>query len=431
MTVALPDHLSRDDLLAASQEITARPDLPITTILQQFRVASLGLPWDVAGVLVEPADGARIPVGPDGRRVGLFLQHGGEGDHRAMVPRAQFLAAKFGYRVFCFTMPGKFNFDDPSRDWPGDTINADGTARTPKWTVDSPITADQYELISDRSDPARRAKWGTLFFLRARPGTEFAARMAAWPGAFDDTMRAACARFFPPGDFSVYLHGHSTGGPLMHNLLQRVENVAGLVGMETSPFGCLFSAMLGMTWPYPYTDLTIRTWRHIAKYTGAEAAPEDLRRLPWLMEDVFDAWDRAKGRPQFKAEYVVTYGMADTLEAGARATAHRLGLDPGDEEALVQRFRGYAAPLQGPGTRPVPPLLYGIAKGSRDHTEQRYTEVVLPGLAALDRPPRTHLTRFDGGVHSYTKPEPGLPFGLLPAVGKLWDQAIRSGFYLV
>ena len=426
----LPEELSRVDLVAVSSDVLARADIPIRTSLQQFRVQSQGLPWDVAGALVEPQDPGAVPVGPDGRKVGMFFQHGGEGDHRAMVPRAEFLAAKFGWRIFCFTMPGKFYFDDESREWPGDTINPDGTGRTPKWTVDAPITADQYELISDRTDPAKRAKWGTLFFLRARPDTEFHARMAGWPVAFEDTMRAACDRYFPADEYSIYVHGHSTGGPFMHNLLQRIDNVAGLAGMESSPFGCLFSAMLGMNWQYPFTDLTLRTWRHIAKYAGSEAGPDGLKRLPWLMEDVFEAWDKAKSRPQFKAEYVVTYGAVDTLEAAGRATAERLGLTDSATSALVERYRAYAAPLTGPGTRPVPPLLYGIAQGSRDHTAARYHDIVLPGLAALDRPPRTHLTVFGAGVHNYTRPEEDLPFGLLPAVGAWWQGAIENGYYI-
>ena len=34
--------------------------------------------------------------------------------------------------------------------------------------------------------------------------------------------------------------GHSTGGPFVHTLMQRVENVRGLIGIENSPFGLLY-----------------------------------------------------------------------------------------------------------------------------------------------------------------------------------------------
>jgi hypothetical protein len=32
-------------------------------------------------------------------------------------------------------------------------------------------------------------------------------------------------------------------------------------------------------------------------------------RLPAIMEDVLDAWERAKNRPQYKAEYLVTHSI--------------------------------------------------------------------------------------------------------------------------
>jgi hypothetical protein len=425
-----PKEVSREHIVAASQEVHARPDIEIRSEEVIFRTRSLELDWDMAGMLYEPADSADIPVGPDGKRIGLFLQHGGEGDYRAMAPRAAFLARKFGYRVFCLTMPGRLYFPDPSRDWPGDTINPDGSVRTPLWTIDGGITPDQYELIEDRSDPEKRAKWGTLFFLRAKEGTEFHARLASWPVAFDDAIVQSCARFFPFSEFSVYAHGHSTGGPFAHILLQRVQNAVGLLGMESSPFGSIYRAMLGMSWDFPFTYLTVRTWRHIAKYAGTEAGPEGFRRLPWVMEDVFEAWDRAKSRPQLKSEYVVSYGAADSLAAAGAATAARLGLDADATDELVQRYRGYAAPLQGAGTKPLPPLLYGIAAGSRDHKIERYQNIVLPTLAALDRPPVANVVLFQAGVHGYTKAEPDLPFGLLPAVALLWHEAIGQGYYV-
>jgi hypothetical protein len=43
--------------------------------------------------------------------------------------------------------------------------------------------------------------------------------------------------------------------------------------------------------------------------------------------------------------------------------------------------------------------------------------------------PRTALTQFGAGVHEYTKPEPGLPFGVAPSVVKGWQAAIDNGFF--
>ena len=39
--------------------------------------------------------------------------------------------------------------------------------------------------------------------------------MAAWPFAFEAGMKDAMRRHFPAGEFSIYLTGHSTGGPIV------------------------------------------------------------------------------------------------------------------------------------------------------------------------------------------------------------------------
>lgn len=424
-----PREITREEIVRASDEILSRPALPITVTEDIFRIKVLDLDWDIGGMVYAPEDAARIPTGADGKKIGVFLLHGGSGDHRGKDAMARFLAGAFGYKVATMTYPGKLYLLDPSRDWPGDTINPDGTARTPLWRRDRPITPDQYELIEDCSNPVYRAKWGTMFLLKAKEGTEFYDRLASWPMAFEEAMIEVCRRNFPPAEFSIYAHGHSTGGPFVHMLLQRVDNIAGLIGMETSPFGFIFAKMLGMRWEYSFDHLTVRTWRHIAKYAGVEAGPEGMWRLPWIMEEVFEKWDRAKTQPQFKAEYLVTYGATEALADAAKATARRLNLGADETGALVKRFTGYARELSGPGVRPVPPLLYGIAQGSRDHTTERYEHVVLPTIAAMTPTPNANLVAFQGGVHGYERPEEDLPRGLLPAVAKLWDDAIRGGYY--
>ena len=77
--------------------------------------------------------------------------------------------------------------------------------------------------------------------------------------------------------------------------------------------------------------LLIRTWRDIARYTGAEVRSQEgeagLMRLPWVMEDVFEAWQSGLTRPQFKAEYPVHYGCLPAMTAAANAAARRLGFD--------------------------------------------------------------------------------------------------------
>ena len=431
-TAVEPQLISREAIVAMSEEVLDRPDIPITVTEDFFHLQSLGLDWDIASKVYQPEDPETIPTGPDGKKIGVFLLHGGAGDHRSKDAMARFLAGKFGYKVANMSYPGRFNFATENGDWPGDTIDHEArTARIPLWTRDQSITPDQYDMVEDSSNPVYRAKWGTLYFLKAKEGTEFYDRLAAWPQAFEEAMIAVCERNFPPDEFSIYVHGHSTGGPFVHILLQRVENIVGLLGLESSQWGFLYPLMLGMTWDFPFHYFTLRSWRHLAMYAGPEAGPEGMWRLPWLMEDVLEKWDRVKSQPQFKAEYIVTYGATESLAEAARAVAKRLHLNEEETAALVDRFTGYARELSGPGVKPVPPLLYGIAKGSRDHTLERYRDITLREAAKMNPAPRTKLVQFQAGVHSYERPEEDLPRGLLPAVAKWWDDEIRAGFFVV
>jgi hypothetical protein len=237
-------------------------------------------------------------------------------------------------------------------------------------------------------------------------------------------LQSVCAGNFPPAEFSVYVHGHSTGGPFAHMLLQRVENIAGLVGTETSPFGKIYRAMHPERWNHPFNEISVRSWRDIARYRGPEAGPEAIYRLPWLMEDILDEWNGRKHVPNIKWQYHIHYGDADALEVAARAAARLHDLDP---EPLVQRYRSYIGELPSP---PLPPLLYAITNNSRDHTRQMYEGTLIPMLLAMTPPPKVHLTRFGAGVHSYMRAEDDLPKGVAPAMGQLWLDAITRGFYI-
>jgi hypothetical protein len=425
-----PATFSREEIRQASDVVLAMPDLPIKVREDIFRIRVLDLDWDIGGDVFEPEDPTRIARGADGKRVGVFLQHGGGGDHRGQRPMAQLLASKFGFKVASLTYPGHLYLYDESRDWPGDTINPDGTARTPIYNVDTPITPDQYRLVQDRKDPVLRAKYGTLMFLEAKEGTDFYYRLAAWPMLYEEAMRAVCERNFPPGEFSIYLHGHSTGGPLVHMMLQRLENVAGLLGTESSPYGAIFGKMLDQGWPFPFNWITVRTWRDIARYAGPENGQAGLRRLPWLMEEIFERWETQRQAPSIKSQHVIQFAAYHALEAGARVTAERLGMNADETEALVERFVSYPKPLSGPGVRPVPPLLYGVTRGSRDHTEERYRDILLTTLAELNPAPKARLVVWGAGVHGYMKAEEGLPKGIGPAIAKLWNDAIMGGYYL-
>jgi hypothetical protein len=295
-------------------------------------------------------------------------------------------------------------------------------------------------------------KYGTRTSARAKPGSRFYDRMASWPVAFEEGMKEACRRHFPVGEFSVYVHGHSTGGPYVSMLTQRVPNIAGVIAIENSSFGYInekkhqwgghvgkiegFAAAAPKStesWKDPFNDLYIRTWRDLARYRGSEAlgqeGPAALMRLPWLMEEILDAWEVARKRPQFKAEYMITHNIVGALEAAARASAARLKMTPAETDKLVAHYVGYTRPLAGDGVKPVPPFLFVISKDSRDHSPEVYREVIIPMFAAMNPAPRTHVLRMGAGVHTYTKPEPGLPVGIAPAAAKFYADAIRTGFF--
>jgi hypothetical protein len=442
-----PATWSREQVVATSDAVLSRPAGKVNESEDIFRLSALGLDWDIGVRVYEPS--GSITRGADGRCVGIFLLHGGAGDYKSMEKFALIFAEKFAFKVVTMTFPGRLYLDDPSRDWPGDTIKPDGTVRTPIWQRGEYVTPDQYEPVKDTS---KRMKYGTRTSARAKPGTRFYERMASWPVAFEEGMKEACRRHFPSAQFSIYVHGHSTGGPYVSMLSQRVANIAGVIAIENSTFGYInekkhqWGGHAGKiegyqapapksteSWKDPFNDLYVRTWRDLARYRGSEAlgqeGPQALMRLPSLMEEIFDAWDAAKKRPQFKAEYMITHNIVPALEAAARAAAARLQMSGAETEKLVAHYLGYTRPLAGPDVKPVPPFLFVISKDSRDHSPEVYREVIIPMFAAMRPAPRVHVTRFGAGVHTYTKPEPGLPVGIAPAAAQFYHDAITGGFF--
>ncbi|MBB5788832.1 hypothetical protein [Jiangella mangrovi] len=422
-----PATVSVEQIRESSRGAEARAGEPIDVEQYLFTIESLGLPWDIGGAIYQPR--GPVAVGPDGKAVGVFLIHGGGGDHRGFDTMARLLAQGKGYRVVTITYPGNLYLEGETYDWPGDTFGDDGSIRTPMWKKGEAVTPDQYDLVEIKGDDVFRAKYGTLMFLKAHPGSRFFDRLAAWPMAYEDAFVEACRRFLPAEDYSIYCSGVSTGGPFAHMILQRVENIVGLVGAESSPYGSIFSAMLDQGWPYDFDMMTVRTWRDVARYAGPEAGADAGRRLPWLMEEVFEKHRAMTHRPLLKAQHLVQFCATDALERAAEASAARLGLGEDATKELKTRFAGYPFPLGG-DARPVPPLLYSIMANSRDHTFQRYDEILLPALARLDPAPKANIVRFDIGVHQYQAPLGDLPYGTAPAVADLWADAIDGGYYL-
>jgi hypothetical protein len=445
-----PAMISREACIRASLDILDAPDIPLKVDEDVFRFSELGLDWDVGVRVYRPEEEARIPIGADGKKAGIFLLHGGQDDWRQMEGLALLLAGKIGYKVVAGTFPGRLYLQDDSRNWPGDTIHADGSVRTPIWKKDELITPDQYEVVQDTS---QRLRYGTRTVARAKPGTLFYFRMAAWPVALEEGMKEGNRRHFPPDEYSIYLQGHSTGGPIVSMLSQRVENTAGVLAAENSPFGYIneakhnWSGALGKIGKFdlrekgkkgrtdPFNELYIRTWRDIARYRGPEAlgqeGPQALMRLPWLMEEVLEEWDQEKVRPRFKAEYLITHNIVSSLTEAARVTAERLKLSKDEARALCDRYLGYTRELSGPGVKPVPPFLFGISKNSRDHSPEVYREVVIPMFKAMKPAPRVDVVQFDAGVHCIWIPENDLPMGIAPAVVQSWHDAITGGYFVV
>ena len=427
-----PERIERADIIRDSDAVLAMPDIPYSETETVFRINVAEMDWDIGVMVYQPDDPDRIPTGADGKKIGMFLTHGGASDWRSIEPLARLLVAKLGYRIASMTYPGRLYLPDPSRDWPGDTLHEDGTVRTPIWKDGELIADDEYDVVHDAS---MRARHGIRPNARAKPGTTFYHRMASWPLAFEEAMKETCRRWLPPDDFSIYVHGHSTGGPFVNLLTQRVDNIVGLIGIENSPFGYIYQRMAGREWKGPFNDLLIRNWRELARYRGAEAlkseGPEALMSLPALMEDIFDEWARSTRYPQFKAEYIVHYASSPALEEAARVTAKRLNFGPAETEALVARYVGFGRELTGPDVKPVPPLLFGITAFSRDHTADKYRDIVVPAYRAMDPAPKIRVVQFGTGIHSYWAPEDDLPMGTLPAVIRLWDRAITGGYYLV
>ena len=433
-----PADVPRAEIVRVSNIVLASPDIKFKGREEVFRIRVVEMDWDIGGMVYEPEDSSKIPRGADGKKVGIFLTHGGSSDHRQVDDIAELVCRKFGYKVATMTYPGRLYLDDPSRNWPGDTINSDGSVRTPIWKKGERITRDQYEVVKDRADLAMRKRYGTQIQAKAKEGTVFYDRMAAWPLAFEEAMKEVCRRNFPVGEYSIYGNGKSTGGPFVSYVSQRIPNFTGIVGMESTPFSFIYAKMMAVQesvdWKIPFNNLTIRTWRDVARYSGAEAlkaeGPQALRRLAMLMEEVHEQWDEETYLPQIKAEYPIHYAVIPSLTEAAKVAAKRLNMSPADTDQLIKRYVGYCRNIEGPGVKPVPPLFLGISKDSRDHTAKIYQEVVVPMFAEMKPAPKVRVVRFDAGVHDIMRPEKDLPMGTAAAVVKLWDDAIKGGYFI-
>jgi hypothetical protein len=169
-----PESIAREEVLARSDAVLAKPSLPLRQTEDIFRIEALGLDWDMGVMVYEPVDAAQIARGADGNKIGIFLLHGGSGDYKSMEPMARLFAEKFGCKAVAMTFPGRLYLDDPSRDWPGDTIHPDGTVRTP---IGSPASTSR--RTSTRSYATLRCGSATAR-VRTRARNPARASTIAW-----------------------------------------------------------------------------------------------------------------------------------------------------------------------------------------------------------------------------------------------------------
>ena len=111
MTVSqadLPATVSREQIIRDSEAVLGMPDIPVSVEEDIVRIEALGMDWDIGMMIYQPRDEARIPCGADGRKVGIFLLHGGSGDSKTMDRVALLAAGKFGFKVLSATFPGRY-----------------------------------------------------------------------------------------------------------------------------------------------------------------------------------------------------------------------------------------------------------------------------------------------------------------------------------
>ena len=62
-----PEFVTREQCIKDTEDVLARPDIPIKRSEDIFRVNVLGLDWDLGMVVYEPKEPKKIPRGADGK----------------------------------------------------------------------------------------------------------------------------------------------------------------------------------------------------------------------------------------------------------------------------------------------------------------------------------------------------------------------------
>src|SRR5262249_61188165 len=79
-----PATWSHEQVVATSDAVLAKAAGVVKESEDIFRLSALGLDWDIGVRVYEPQLRDSIARGADGKRVGIFLLHGGAGDYKSM-----------------------------------------------------------------------------------------------------------------------------------------------------------------------------------------------------------------------------------------------------------------------------------------------------------------------------------------------------------
>ena len=100
-----PTRIDKDELVRISDEILAEPEIEFTELEDVFRIHSNGLDWDIGNFVYEPKETLQIAKGPDGKKLAVFMMHGGASDWRSIERLARTFCGKRGYKVCNMTYP--------------------------------------------------------------------------------------------------------------------------------------------------------------------------------------------------------------------------------------------------------------------------------------------------------------------------------------
>ena len=75
-----PVRLSKEEMVRISEAVIAEPDIPFNEYGYLFRIHSNGFDWDIGNVVYAPTDPTQNPIGRDGKKIGIFMTHGGASD---------------------------------------------------------------------------------------------------------------------------------------------------------------------------------------------------------------------------------------------------------------------------------------------------------------------------------------------------------------